>query len=134
MYFHVIMPEASDRNAAVKRATIEKVAARYGLEARFPDYLPGAPTFDLSGFIRELEGATFILVDLSHERPSCYYELGVAEALNRPVSLIAEAATAIHQTANRASVYRFADIEDLADILGDVFSRIASGLKSGLSR
>ena len=39
----------------------------------------------------------FILADVSLERPSCYFELGLMRATNVPIYLIAAEATPIHQ-------------------------------------
>jgi nucleoside 2-deoxyribosyltransferase len=57
-----------------------------------------------------------VLADLSLERPSCYYELGLAEALGKPVYLIAKKNTDIHQTASRRLV-RYFDNEDEYKVL-----------------
>lgn len=37
----------------------------------------------------EIERAVFLIADLTDERPSCYFEAGYAEALNKPVIYIA---------------------------------------------
>jgi hypothetical protein len=37
----------------------------------------------------EIEKATFVIADLTDERPSCYYEAGYADALRKPVLFIA---------------------------------------------
>ena len=40
--------------------------------------------------------AEFVVADLTHERPNVYYEIGYANALGKPVLLIAQAGTPIH--------------------------------------
>lgn len=37
----------------------------------------------------EIERSTFVIADLTDERPSCYFEAGYAEALNKPIVFIA---------------------------------------------
>ena len=113
-YVHVIMPVGSDPLVAAKKLAIAKGVQQAGLEARFPDYLPHKPTFQLLGLVAEIRGADSIIADLSHERPSCYYELGIAEAIGKKVHLVAEAGTPIHQSVTRSLVRYYADLNDLA--------------------
>src|SRR5271170_5243601 len=92
-YVHVIMPIGSDPFASSKKAAIETGLNQIGLEARFPDYLPHKAQFSLPNLIEEIRGAESVIADLSRERPSCYYEVGVAEAIGKKVHLIAEVGT-----------------------------------------
>lgn len=112
-YIHVIMPVGSDPLYTAKRSAIAAGLTKIGIEARFPDYLPHRPAFDLRKMIDEIAGADSVIVDLSHERPSCYYELGLAEALGKRTLLIAEAGTPIHQTAARSLVRYYRTLDDI---------------------
>jgi nucleoside 2-deoxyribosyltransferase len=112
-YVHVIMPVGSDPLFADKRTAINVAIERASLEARFPDYLPHQPTFVLFKLIREIRGADLVIADLSHERPSCYYELGIAEAVGKKVHIIAEVGTPIHQSTARSLVRYYHDMADL---------------------
>lgn len=112
MSFYVIMPLGSDPDASDKRSRIEKIAHEQQLTVHFPKYSPSRATFELEELTEELKGADFIIVDLSLERPSCYYELGLAEALRKPVYLIARLGTNIHQTSNRDKVSFFVDLTE----------------------
>jgi hypothetical protein len=54
-----------------------------------------------NGSIREnilanIRQAKFILVDLTEARPNCYYELGLAQALEKPVILLARRKEDVH--------------------------------------
>lgn len=111
------MPIRSDTSAAAKRSLIEQLADCYGMSAKFSEYANNTVIFDLDKFKDEVNSACFVLVDLSLERPSCYYELGVVEALGRPVELVAAEGTAIHQSANRAQLTYYEDLGALADLL-----------------
>jgi nucleoside 2-deoxyribosyltransferase len=61
-----------------------------------------------------MKAASLIVADLSLERPSCYYELGVAQALGRPTFLLAVTGTAIHQVADRDRIHFYADLKELS--------------------
>ena len=55
------------------------------------------PIEDLVGRIKsEIARAQFIVVDLTDERPSCYFEAGYAEALEKPVIYLASKESVIH--------------------------------------
>ena len=45
-----------------------------------------------------IKKASFVIADLAYERPSCYYELGLAQAMGKLTFFIALAGTKIHQT------------------------------------
>ena len=79
-YFNVIMPMGSDQFASTKQQLIGQVAQVHDLETHFPKYSLSEPAFDMHAIIEDLKESLFVIADLSLERPSCYYELGVAEA------------------------------------------------------
>ena len=122
MYFHVIMPLGSDPNASDKRRRVESMAQEYQLAAHFPGYPPDRVTSDLEETIEELKEANFVIADLSLERPSCYYELGFAEALRKRVYLIAQLGTDIHQTANRDKVSFFNNLAGFDAVIRAILS------------
>src|ERR1700732_3449030 len=101
-YVHVIMPVGSDPFASEKKLAIAKGVRQAGLEVRFPDYLPLKPTFGLPKLVAEMRDADYVIADLSGERPSCYYKLGIAEAIGKKVYLGAETGTRIHQRVGRS--------------------------------
>lgn len=44
----------------------------------------------------EIKQATFVIADLTDERPSCYFEAGYAEALGKPIVYVASKQSIIH--------------------------------------
>lgn len=122
MPFHVIMPLDSDPNASDKHQIIEKVSIERGLKAFFPSYSKQKPACDFDSTVKELEEAEFVIVDLSLERPSCYYELGLVEMLRKPVHLVAQVNTDIHQTTNRDKVIFFKDLIEFETIIRKILS------------
>lgn len=121
-YFLLIAPFGSDSQAGYKQGTIQEVAEEFDLEAHFPSYNKETPAFKLDTTIKDLQGSEFVLVDLSLERPSCYYELGIAEALGKKIYLIAKRGTDIHQTANRNFVRFYDDLNHLRNTTKLIFN------------
>jgi hypothetical protein len=118
------MPVGSDHSAAQKKTAIAKGLEAVGIEARFPDYLPLQPKFALTDLLTEMRGAELVIADLSRERPSCYYELGLAEAIGKRVYLIAEQGTQIHQTASRSTVHYYSNLAELASVVERVLANV----------
>ena len=116
MYFQVIMPVGSNPKANDKQRLVKIIAEKSVIKPHFPRYTTEDPVFNLQATLQDLRGSAFVLADLSLERPSCYYELGLAEALGKPVYLIAKKNTDIHQTASRRLVKYF-DNEDEYKVL-----------------
>jgi hypothetical protein len=116
-YFHVIMPIGSDRAFPIKQEIIRQIAKTYNLEAHFPNYSSSKPVFAIRQTMEDLRGSLFVIADLSLERPSCYYELGIAESLGKKVFIIAQSGTDIHQTMNREYVQFYQDLSDFKEVL-----------------
>jgi nucleoside 2-deoxyribosyltransferase len=113
----IIMPLGSDPGYRNKKAAIDRAVTKAGLTSAFPKYEPDDPRFKPADFRKQLQRAAIVLADLTGERPSCYFELGFAEALERPVRLFAQAGTAIHQTAYRRTVRYYANTDQLEDAI-----------------
>ncbi|MER0422793.1 hypothetical protein [Streptomyces microflavus] len=114
-YIYSIMPVSSDVDYSKKRVCLDRVAAEFGLSVHFPldRGLPAAgQEFDLRAVVTTIGEAAAVIADLSLERPSCYYELGLAQAIGGRVSLIARAGTTIHQAFGRNAVSYFQDLQD----------------------
>lgn len=108
------MPVGFDDRANKKMDAIASIAEKYGCSAIFPEHENSYPAFSLNTTVQKFKKSAFVLVDLSFERPSCYYELGIVETLGIPAYIIAEVGTAIHQTANRAFVHYYSDLVELS--------------------
>jgi hypothetical protein len=124
MDFYVIMPMYSDPSAKEKIVIIRKVANSRNFIAHFPEYKNEKQSFSIDSIMNKIKGCSFVLADLSLERPSCYYELGIVESIKIPVYLIAKSGTDIHQTAKRDQVLFFQNFEELEKILTYIFDNI----------
>ena len=119
-YFNVIMPVGADILASTKQQFIQQVAQAHNLDVHFPRYSLSEPAFDIKAAIGDLKGALFVIADLSLERPSCYYELGIAETIGKKVYLIAGIETSIHQTSNRGDIRFYKDISHLKILIEEI--------------
>src|SRR5437868_14453810 len=97
MPFYVIMPVGADKQFHEKKAILQNIAHKNNLHAYFPFDRTDNRSFDINSTLSVLRNSDFVLADLSLERPSCYYELGLAQALSKDVYLIAACGTDIHQ-------------------------------------
>jgi nucleoside 2-deoxyribosyltransferase len=122
---YFIVPVGSDESFESKRAALQAAAERRGWATHFPSYSLSYPnqgtskltSFSLPDFVTEIENASLVVADLSLERPSCYYELGVAQAVGAPVLLLAAVGTMVHQVADRNNVHLYSDLEELSSLL-----------------
>jgi nucleoside 2-deoxyribosyltransferase len=126
MFFHVVMPVGSNPNKDENQKVISDVAGEYKISPHFPRYAAEDPVFNLQSTLQDLRRCDFVLADLSLERPSCYYELGLTEALGKPVYVIAMNGTDIHQTAYRGLVNFYKNKEELVKLLRDILSKAVS--------
>ena len=83
-------PSLVDVHASIRRACSE-----LGIRAERVDDIEftGQITAKVHSNIRHAE---FVIADLTHERPNVYYEIGFADALGKPLILIAKVGTAVH--------------------------------------
>ena len=122
MHFHVIMPVGSNPDKNEHQKVISDVAEEYSIRPHFPRYATEDPVFNLQSTLQDLRRSEFIFADLSLERPSCYYELGLSEALGKPVYLVAREGTDIHQTASRRLVNFYKDYDEFSRLLRGILS------------
>ena len=115
-YVFVIMPMMSeiaslrDTYAAIVRAC-KAVKVR---SSRIDDEIDyGTITERLHANIRF---AKYVVADLTHERPNVYYEVGYANALDKPILLVASDKTNVHFDLQAYRIDRYHNFEELEDI------------------
>jgi hypothetical protein len=110
----VIMPVGSDPTHGQRRARIDAAIHSLGMIAYHPlDHRRTVDDMTAEQIRGEVRACTVALADLSLERPSCYYELGVVHGTGLPVAVVAEVGTMIHQTADRWSLSYYDSLDDL---------------------
>lgn len=120
MKIHIIIPVGADPNYKLKKQAIESSFSTQGITYHFPDYCQIQPIFDLQETLKDIESSTFVLADLSQERPSCYYELGLAQAIGKKIYLVAEEGTPIHQACGRERVNFYRNLKELGTFVSDL--------------
>jgi hypothetical protein len=94
-YVYFISPVGSDPEYPAKRHMLSSLEAELNLTFFFP--LERHTSLSLDESLTDIRRAHLVIADLSLERPSCYFELGVAEAVGARVAIIAAAGTVFHQ-------------------------------------
>jgi hypothetical protein len=120
IYF--VMPVGSDPNFADKRSILRRVLDGTKELGHFPLESGDGSPFDMERALFDMSMARIIVCDLALERPSCYFETGLAQAAHIPVRLIAPAGTAVHQVAGRDRVRYYADLSGYEDLIRKIVS------------
>lgn len=122
IYF--IMPVSSDSDFMTKRRSAQRVLDSLVANGHFP-MEKGRLEEDLTvaSIVAEMAAATQIVADLALERPSCYFEVGVAQAAGLTVDLIAPTDTPIHQVVGRRRVHYYSSPEEYEALLHQLLSR-----------
>ena len=77
--------------------------------------------------LKSIERSAFVIVDLSEGRPNVYYELGYAEALNKPLVITARKGSEIHFDAKDLPIIFWESQEELKAQLKLKIDEIAEG-------
>jgi nucleoside 2-deoxyribosyltransferase len=114
MKIFYIAPHNIDSEFATKFQSLKSIAEKYNIEI-----LTGIKTeeqqFDLDKTIDLYKEVDYFIADLSFSRPSCYYEIGYAQAMNKKTKFIALKNTEIHQV--KGDVNFYSDVNDYRKII-----------------
>lgn len=105
---YYVSPVGADPNYSSKRQVLARIASSREVFFFFP--LDHHQTFSVSLALNDLRASKLVIADLSLERPSCYFEVGLAQATGTPVVLIAATGTVLHQAGGTERVVRYADL------------------------
>ena len=98
------------------------------IEARRVDqlYLEDGKTAIIDNIYKSIISAEVIIADLTDNRPNCYYELGFARALNKPVILFADKNTTLEFDERGYSYipYDVSSDEGRADLVASVYNAL----------
>ncbi len=117
----LISPSDDFPGSAEKKNQFTRCARHFGWTPVLPQYSRVKPRFNLANTIKFFSELDLIIADLSDERPSCYYELGLAEAIKCRIAVIADAGTPIHQTSLRSDVIFFTGMATYHETIENIF-------------
>jgi nucleoside 2-deoxyribosyltransferase len=117
------MPRESDPESKKKLQILKAIAEKFRYNLNIPEYDPVNPNFNIENMIEQIKRAVVVIVDLSFERPSCYYELGVAESLHKKIIVFAKLGTNIHQTSYRNEITFYKNLNEFEFQINCIFGR-----------
>jgi hypothetical protein len=123
VYF--ISPVGSDPSYGSKREALDSIAEEFGVEFFFP--LDRHGFFSVGTAAADLRRAWLVIADLSLERPSCYFEVGLAQGVGTPVAFMAAAGTSLHQAGGTANLLSYADIAGYREAVRQLIARRGQG-------
>ena len=117
MDFFVITPYRLDPLFGEKKKIIQNVSKLYSMTAYFASEQLSTDDLYIENTLNLFKKIKFFIADLSYERPSCYFEVGFAQALNKPVYLLAQQATIIHQLLNSEKIRFYKDLKEYETLI-----------------
>lgn len=118
-----IMPHFSDGEFNAKKAFLLNVSYGYNCEILIGSN--SGMEEDVNTTLEKLHSADAVLADLTLGRPSCYFELGYAQAIKKPVFLIARAGTEIHQCISRCSLDTYSSLNEYGSLIRRILSSLS---------
>ena len=118
-----IMPHFSDAEFHAKKARLLDISPGYNCEILIGSN--SGREDDVKTSLEMLNSADAVLADLSLERPSCYFELGYAQAIKKPVFLIARAGTEIHQVLSLCSLNTYSSLNEYERLIRTILSSLS---------
>lgn len=109
-----VVPVGLDPRFSIKRQIALDIVGENALIPPLRQQEPVAD-FRIDLAVQTLQQVTLLIADLSFERPSCYFELGMAQALGIRTFIMAESGTRLHQHAGDVSFY--SDLEQYRNLI-----------------
>lgn len=101
---------------------IKPALARFGFDARRVDD-QAVKEGIVEAIRQQIKEAYFLIADLSFARPNCYYEVGLAHELGKPVLLIKDDKTSSHFDLGHLMIHEFNADDDLVARIEDLIPK-----------
>src|SRR5689334_6627560 len=108
----MITPQRIDPLFEEKKHIVESISEQFGVNAKYAQGYSVYSVSDMEKSIQLLKGADFFIADLSYERPSCYFEVGFVQSMEKPIDLIALTETIIHQVLGREDLKFYKNLDE----------------------
>jgi nucleoside 2-deoxyribosyltransferase len=118
MKIFYIAPYSKDKDFFIKFDMLQKVCSSNAMQVRKAVF--EKDNFVLDETLELYENVDFFIADLSYERPSCYFEVGYAQALDKKVYLIAAKDTPIHQVIGKEDLLFYNSLKEYENIIFDI--------------
>jgi nucleoside 2-deoxyribosyltransferase len=126
MFIFIVTPHSHDPEFEAKMRALSDAAREVGAEIGWTSPASLKNTADESVGLAELRRSDAVMGDLSFERPSCYFEIGLAYGMDKPVFLIAKRGTQLHQVIGREAVEFYSGLDEYKKVAIKVLSRIGT--------
>lgn len=110
----MIMPLKNEKVRENFEYAIKPSVEKYGYQINPIDDLQFTGSIT-NQILNEIVRSTFIIADLTDERPNCYYELGYAQALKKQIIILAEEGTFRHFDISVENWIFWNDFKDLKE-------------------
>jgi|LakMenE18May11ns_1017448.scaffolds.fasta_scaffold9829615_1 hypothetical protein len=117
-----IMPHYADSDFNAKKMLLSSISRKYNSEIMIGTNSGLEDDVNIS--LEMLRNADAVLADLTLERPSCYFEVGFAQSMKKPVFLIAQTGTEIHQVASRSLLKTYSNLTEYSSLVEKVVSSL----------
>jgi nucleoside 2-deoxyribosyltransferase len=119
--FFLITPYINDNEFSQKKEIVKALSVINGFEFNIAEEVKIDDKLSIELTLTLITESNFCIADLSYERPSCYFEVGYLQALNKKVYLIARDNTIIHQVLNPETIKYYANIDAYKVLVEDIF-------------
>lgn len=124
----LIAPYYVDPFYVKKKSILDDLCKSFSIKLQIAEDLKTGNSLNAEDTIRLLKKSDFFIADLSFERPSCYYEVGYLQALNKKVNLISTANTSLHQLLRNDSLLTYSDLDSYKTLVENILkAELASG-------
>lgn len=121
MKIFYIAPHYFDSDFDTKFQSIKEIAKEFDFRI-LKGIKSSEEEFDRKRTMELYGEADYFIADLSFERPSCYYEVGYVQGLNKKIYLIALKNTVVHQVKGEVEFY--SNINEYRKIITQIFEDV----------
>ncbi len=117
-------PYKLDPDHDKKKTIIRELLRSTQIDLLIANDTPEGRSMTVENTIEWMQTSDFFLVDLSYERPSCYYELGYIQSMNKDTLIVARSGEKIHMSLNRNQISFYDNIEDYEEMVRTWISKL----------